>query len=513
MKLQDYIPKTQPWKHQARAFAETADLEVNALLAEPRTGKSKIVIDTAAYRFERGDITALLIVAMPSGVPRNWVTDEIPTHLPTRVPRMCLTWDASRFSRKAYQAQLDALLAFPGLAVLAVNGEAIITENFRRYLGRFLKARRTVMAVGDESTLICKTPGAKRTKVMHAIGRQPAVVVRRILDGTPVGEGPLDLFSQFQFLKPGILGHASFFSFKNYFAEWDRGYDPNTGREYPKLKGYRNLDELSERVARHSFRVTRREVFPDMPDQVVSPLYFQLSREQRRVYDALETTYEAELADMSVVTAVNVLSRYGRLQMIASNRVGAQDALAICPACGGNGCEACDGLGAMEVTVPARVVDPDHNPRLDALEDQLTRTNEPYIVWCRFTHDVDDCMALSERMGRSPVRYDGQCTADQKAEAKLAFQTGQAGALVGSPASGGRGLTLKSAKTIFNYSHFFSLLTYIQGNDRAEDPEATRGTAIVNMVAEQTVDEDIAEAHVFKKSTADYIMEKRGYNS
>jgi hypothetical protein len=511
--LAAYLPKTTPWKHQAEIFAATADLEYHAVFAEPRTGKTKIVLDTAAYRFEQNDITALLVVAMPSGVPRNWVTDEVPAHLPDRVPRRCLVWSAASFAKRAYQAELEALLTFPGLAVLAVNGEAVITANFRRYLARFLKARQKIMVCADESTLLLKTPGAKRAKVLHAIGARPEAVVRRILDGTPLGEGPLDLYSQLHFLKPGLLGHHSFFSYKQHYAEWEQKtvYDPRTGqtRAYPELKSYRNLDELSARLARVSSRVTRREVFPNMPDQVITPLYLQLSQEQRRVYDALREEYEAELDDLSTITAANVLTRYLRLQQISSNWLPERTVLAICPACRGDGCEACDDLGALEAVVPARRVDTSHNPRLDALADQLSRTSEPFLVWCRFTGDVDDCLALAERLGRSPVRYDGRCTADEKATAKAAFQAGDAGCMIGNPASGGRGLTLRAAKTIFNYSHFFSLLVYVQGNDRAEDPDATRGTVIVDLVAEDTVDEEIALAHASKLTVTQYVMARR----
>ena len=57
--------------------------------------------------------------------------------------------------------------------------------------------------VVDESSKI-KTPGAKRTKLITFFGR--SAVCRRILTGTPVTKGPEDLFAQFKFLNPDILG-------------------------------------------------------------------------------------------------------------------------------------------------------------------------------------------------------------------------------------------------------------------------------------------------------------------
>jgi hypothetical protein len=508
----DYVPQTTPWKHQAEAFDRFKGAPYAAIIFEQRCGKTKVVLDIAAYRFERNEIDALLIVALPAGIPRNWASDEIPAHLPDRIPRMTVVWSATKAKTKKFQAELDTLIAFKGLAILAVNGEAIITRSFAEYVGRFLKARRAFVAA-DESSLLCKTPGTSRTRALHAIGRHPNVVAKAILDGTPAGEGPFDLYAQFMFLSWRIFGFTSYFAFKQRYAKWSKGFrwDPtkNTNVEYPVLDAYQNLDELAAKMAPCSMRVTRRECFPNMPPQIFSRVRFELSPEQRRVYDQLRDQYEAELSDLTHITARHVLTRMLRLQQIAGNVWPGEKAYAICGACGGNGCPDCDGIGAIETRTPPKIIDPAHDPRLEALEDQLSRTNEPFIVWCRFIHDVDATFALTQRLGRSPVRYDGTVPPDQKAVNKKAFQTGKAGALIGNPTSGGRGLTLKSASTIFNYSHFFSIMTYEQGNDRAEDPTAARGKAIVDLTAEDTVDDDIVEAHRAKKSVVDYVMERR----
>lgn len=506
--------KTAPWKHQAEMFERSKDRPYFAFFAEQRTGKTKPVIDCAAYRFslppsDPSHVDALLIVAMPSGVPANWVLDEIPAHLPDSVPRSSLVWSARRAHTKAFREEAQALLSFPGLAVLAVNGEAVITSSFEDYLKRFLAARRVLFAA-DETTLIMKAPDAKRTRAMHSFGRHRNVVQKFIMDGTPVGEGPFDLYSQVSFLSPSILGFTSFFAFKMRYGEWEKGYrfDPKTGKdvEYPVLQSYKNLDELTARLAPHSFRITRKEAFPNMPDQVFAKVRFDLSPEQRRVYDRLRDEAEAELRDGTSVSAPHVLTRLLRLQQIASNRWPSERAYGVCAECRGDGCEVCDRIGAVELRIPERVIDDRVNPRLEALRDQISRTSEPFIVWCRFSADVDDCLRLCDEMGRRPVRYDGAVSAEGKVSAKADFTSGRAGALVGNPTSGGRGLTLRAAKTIYNYSHFFSLLVYLQGNDRAEDPLASRGTAIVDLVADATVDEDVVEAHRLKASVADLIM-------
>ena len=51
---------------------------------EQGTGKTKPVLDTATRLYDEGLIDALLVVA-PNGVHRNWLTDEVPAHLPDRL--------------------------------------------------------------------------------------------------------------------------------------------------------------------------------------------------------------------------------------------------------------------------------------------------------------------------------------------------------------------------------------------------------------------------------------------
>lgn len=521
-----YEPKTKPWAHQQEYFDRFKDAPFHACFFEQRCGKTKPMIDIAAYRYElpKSDplhVDAMVVVALPSGVPANWATDEIPAHMPDRIPHKVLVWDAAKASTKAFQKAMEDLIAFPGLACLAVNGEAVITKNFERFLVRFLKKRRAFLA-GDETTLIMKTPGAQRTRAMHAYGRmltkgpgQPGVVVKSIMDGTPVGEGPFDLYSQLAFLSPKITGFTSFFAYKMRYGRWSKGYNGSTGQEYPVLEEYQNLEELQEKMRPYSMRVTRADAFPSMPPQLVVPVRFELSKEQRRVYDQLREEYEAQLRDGTEITAQHVLTRSLRLQQIASNMWPSEKAYSLCGECGGSGCEACDRVGAVEVETPAKPIDLKSNPRLECLEDQLTRTREPFIVWCRFTKDVDDALALLERMKISAVRYDGKVSKQGKLANKAAFQAkGGPLAMVGNPTSGGRGLTLKRARTVYNYSGFFSLLTYLQGNDRGEDTslkveDGDTGTVVANLLAIDTVDEDIDGAHQAKGSVADFMMARK----
>src|SRR5690606_37615816 len=122
-----------------------------------------------------------------------------------------------------------------------------------RYVEKFCARRRVAMYV-DESTTI-KNHTSQRSKNGARLGRLSQY--RRIMTGSPVTKSPMVLFGQFEFLGPGILGSRNFYAFRARYAvlrEMEVG-----GRKIAIPVAFRNLEELSERVGRHSYRVRKEE--------------------------------------------------------------------------------------------------------------------------------------------------------------------------------------------------------------------------------------------------------------
>jgi len=61
--------KTKPYDHQLEAFNLSCEVESFALLMEQGTGKTKVIIDTAAHLFGLGRIDAVLVVAPNGQIP------------------------------------------------------------------------------------------------------------------------------------------------------------------------------------------------------------------------------------------------------------------------------------------------------------------------------------------------------------------------------------------------------------------------------------------------------------
>lgn len=495
-----------PWTHQQRGFEATRDCEYAALFMEQRTGKSRVVVDTAAYAYEQGRIDGVLILA-PNGVHANWAREAFGQFLPERLASMSFVWRAKDASTIASKEKLSELLSFDGLAILSMNYDAIRTVKGKKYLAKFLR-RRKLLIVADEADDLSK-PGSKQT--ITALAAAKWGYMRRVLTGTPAAEGPFSLYSITNFLKPKLLGFDSPLAFKHHHAEWDVDYDGKNdcvfetiARDDDGKPKFLHLDELNAKLRQFSFFCTRAECGAQLPSLVERR--FVMAPVQREHYDNLRKVFKTEIAE-GLVSARNVLVRYARLQQISSGYVALDRLPETCKACEGLGgladCPACDGLG---IVLGEAVIAELPNPRLDALVTELRGVQGAAVVWTRFRYDADVIIPRLEAEGGRVARFDGATPATERESILLAFQRGEIHRLVASPQAGGRGVDFSFARTDVYYSHYYSLRMRLQSQDRIETLKRTDPVIHVNIVADDSVDELIMAAHVNKRSVQDEIM-------
>lgn len=496
-----------PWAHQLVGFNKFKDSPYFALTMPPRTGKSRVICDIAGYRWDKGDIRTLAIIAFPNGLHRNWHTDEVPAWM--AVPHESLLWD-NKSNTKRWQKEAVEKLRTKKLLVVCINVEAIITPRCKEFLKTVLK-RGPVFTCFDESNSIA-VPGSARTKV--ALRLAAYSYIRAIADGTPADEGPLRLYSQYGFLDKKILGFTSYVAFKHYYAEWEEGFNGATGTKYEALKRngkgepvYKNLDELRAKVAPFTYRVRKEDCF-DLPPQVFQKRFFQMTKEQLAVYNELAEQFEADLVRMSGagrVSAHHVLTRYMRLQQISSGFVPADAETAVCKGCDGEGCASCHELGVVGMEQVVRTFD--RNPRLEAFLEEIDKCTGQNLIWARFDYDIDVIVAALKKRGRTVVQYDGRIPEKTRALYKVRFQKGDAQDLVGKTSAGGRGLDFAMAETMHYYSNVFSLVQRRQSEERQRGPKAVmhKQQDVIDYMAEYSVDFRIVGALRSKRKVADTI--------
>lgn len=456
----DYMFETKPFDHQRRAFYMSRDKENFALLMEQGTGKTKIIIDTAAYLYANNKITALVIIA-PNGVHRNWLRNEIPFHLPEWCPRRAIYYSAA-MKKKEKDDWDDLVRSSDSLKIFSFNVEGFVSKNAQALITSILRYENALLVV-DESSRI-KRPGAKRTQFVTKIGK--LAKYRRILTGTPVTKGPEDVFSQFRFLDPYILGYESFYSFKARYCIMG-------GYENRQIVAYENVDELTKNIEGHSYRVLKKDCL-DLPDKIYQRAYVDLSEAQRRLYNAMKDEWVASHQEKTI-EAPEAITRLLRLQQITC------------------------GWFPSDEPVP---ID-EESPRLGLLKEILSDIEGKVIIWARFRADL---RAIEDALGELAVAYHGGVSNDARANAVDAFQNDpKIRYFIGQPQSGGIGLTLTAANYAIYYSNSFDLEVRLQSEDRCHRIGTTNNVTYIDIEANKTIDKKIIKALRDKKNLADMI--------
>lgn len=463
-----YQPKTKPFAHQSKILAETQDLESYALFWEMGCGKTKPIIDTIGHLHDTGKITGALVLA-PKAVAPNWVADEIPAHLGASA-RVFL-WDTSKAGNVGYQKELRTFLNRTDcLSILVMSYNAIMTESSKAKIikgkeaaKQFLTSRPCMMVL-DESARI-KEPSTQRAKRVLAAGKHAKY--RRILTGTPVSNSPFDVFAQVKFLDPKIwedMGCASFQAFKHAFGDWVEHRRKDTGRTFPELIRYKNLNYLNETLDKIGSRLLKSDVL-DLPAQLYSRRTFDMSTEQRRAYDALRKEAMFWLDSGDMVTAPLMITRMLRMQQVASG---------YCP------------------TDEGSMIQFESNPRMECLQDIIEDIPHQAIIWAKFRKDIEN---IAELLGKNCVVYDGSVSQADREERRSRFKSGDVQFFVGNPAAAGEGLTLHEAKTVVYYNTTYKLSDRLQSEARAHRAGMDSNPVnYIDIVASESIDEIIIDA-------------------
>jgi len=471
----NYKFKTVPYAHQLTALEKSWEKEVYAYFMEMGTGKSKVLIDNISMLYDKGKINGALIIA-PKGVYQNWYNSEIPTHLVDHIDKKMVLWQA--MINKTQARKLDTLFKTgEELHVLIMNVEAFSTKKGVDFAHKFLSCHNALIAI-DESTTI-KNPGAKRTK--NILGLAKHSKYRRILTGSPVTKSPLDLYTQCYFLSPWLLDHSSFYTFKNRYAVMRTANFG--GRSVQIVVGYRNLGELSEKLKNFSYRVLKDDCL-DLPKKTFMKRIVQLSDEQKKVYSQMKQTALAFLNGKAATTAT-VMTQLMRLHQITCGHFTSDD-------------------GTTQVL---------KNNRIEELIDLLHEVHGKVVIWAHYRHDIETIVEHIKKEFNTGVdncvmTYYGNTSVEDRQKAIKEIQNPDSPVrfLVGTPQTGGYGITLTAASTMIYYSNGYDLEKRQQSEARIDRIGQTKPMTYVDIIAENTVDERIVKALRKKINIASQVM-------
>jgi len=467
----NYKFKMKPYAHQLTALEKSWNKETYAYFMEMGTGKTKVLIDNMSMLYDKGKIDGALIIA-PKGVVGTWYKNELPTHLPNHIENVTVLWQPN--ITKKQQEKLETLYEIEtALHILIMNVEALSTDKGVKYASKFLNSHKTLMAV-DESTTI-KNPSAKRTK--NIIGLSKIAKYKRIMTGSPVTKNPLDLYSQCEFLDPWLLDFTSYYAFRNRYAEMKTMHAH--GRSIQVVDKFKNLSELSDTLKSFSYRVLKEDCL-DLPDKIFIKRQITLTADQRKLYEQMKKQALAILKG-KLSSTKNTLTQLMRLQQIT---------------CG----HFTDDTGTTQAV---------ENNRIKELMTILEDVEGKAIIWAHYQYDITNIIkAVTDEYGQnSIVDYYGLTPQEERQPNIKRFQDDpKCRFIVGTPSTGGYGITLTAANTVIYYSNGYDLEKRLQSEDRAHRIGQKKPVTYVDINAEDTVDEKIVKALRKKINIASEVL-------
>lgn len=539
---------SKPFEHQIEGVAQLYYHPRFALFWDPGVGKTKTLIDL--IRLLKLTEGSRALVLGPRVVVRNWAA-EAAKHAGTDLRVGVMVGDTARkrkvisgykdydvivcsygtartlglprLSKKTLQLILDARDAG---RQIAVSGVKVLANGVRKLANPERQAAHVLawafgmpaaqviehakaesdanpqwledvdyqVIVADESHGI-KELASQQTKTVLALSKKAGR--RYLMTGTPALGKPDDLYPQMRFLSPSIFPE-DWMAFQDTFMV-------RNPRMRQVIIGFKNLNILNTRVQRVSVRKRKDECL-DLPPRMVIDVPFDLTEEQKSLYNTLVSNMGAELdaffedsgaKSMEVQNAAVLLNKLGQ---ISSGFVMNTDRDAeLC-----NGCPhlaRCVTEGIRPYTRDCRVATKPpprelryfkENPKLDLIEDMVkeileSETNK-VIIWGVHIAELDAIQALLEKMKVGLVRVDGSSGSNTQ---KLIdrFNTDPTTRVYLSQISTGVGITLNAATYMIYSSVSWSLADYLQSIDRNYRAGQTEKVTVYRLVGTGTVDE------------------------
>jgi SNF2 family DNA or RNA helicase len=251
------------------------------------------------------------------------------------------------------------------------------------------------------------------------------------------------------------------------------------GRSIQVVNAFQNLSELSDKIKDFSYRVLKEDCL-DLPPKNFTKRHVVLTHDQRKIYEQMKKAAMAVL-NGKVTTTMTVLTQLMRLHQITCGHFTADD-------------------GTTQL-IP--------NNRITELMNILEETEGKVIIWANYQRDVNQIIKnITEKYGEnSIVDYYGLTPQEDRQDNIRKFQNGpECRFLIGTPQTGGYGITLTKANTVVYYSNGYDLEKRLQSEDRAHRIGQKKNVTYIDLIAEDTVDEKIVKALKDKINIASEVL-------
>lgn len=323
-------------------------------------------------------------------------------------------------------------------------------------------------AVVDESHNI-KNPSAQITKAVN----QLQAVSRVALSGTPVMNNTFDLYSQLEFLLPGMFGNREFFK-REYADPIDR--DRNEEKIWI----------LQKLTAPFILRRTKEQVAKDLPEKTESILWCSMSRAQKNMYDEIRDSIKSNLF-LNIKSEGLGKSKLAVLQGIMKLK------------------QVC----SSPLLLPKEEQTTDESVKTDVLLDELINLgNHKVLVFSQFSSMLHLLAGTLTKKGVAFFLLEGSNTPKQRATMVENFQQADntTNIFLISLMAGNTGLTLTAADYVFLFDPWWNNAVQQQAIDRTHRIGQTKKVFAYKMICKDTIEEKIIQLQQTKKELSENLI-------
>jgi len=323
----------------------------------------------------------------------------------------------------------------------------------------------------DESQAI-KNPASNISKAVGKLNSKH----RLILTGTPLENSTMDLWSQMNFINPGLLGSQSFFK-KKYLIPIEKQQSvEQTKRLYNIIKPFI--------LRRHKSQVAK-----DLPKKIENVYFSSMTEDQRQKYDEVKNQYRNEILSHIEDHGVNkshmiLLQGLTKLRQIANH---------------------------------PKLADPDYAGGSGKMDDMLMMLdnalaeNHKILIFSQFVKHLDIVRELLAKRGLDYCYLDG-ATKNREAQVERFQNDDNVRLFLISLRAGGLGLNLTEADYVFLLDPWWNPAVEAQAIDRAHRIGQTKKVFTYKFIMSDSVEEKILELQQRKvKLAKDLITIDQGF--
>jgi len=451
----EFKAELRPYQLEGMSWLQfLAESEFGGILAEDMgLGKTVELLAHIALEKERGRLTAPFLVVCPTSVMPNWLSEirKFTPHLKTI----------------AYSGA-DRMEVFDALRYADIIVSTYPTVQRDEELLKYVNWHAIAL---DEAQAI-KNP---KTKVAKAL-RSFTAKHRFCLTGTPIENHLGELWSQFHFLLPGLLGDHRLFK---------------TEIQKPiEMFGNQGMAlMLSHRIRPFVLRRTKEQVAADLPEKTIIIKEIELGEGQRDLYETVRLASTDRVRDE--------IERKGFKQ---SHIVILDALLKLRQAC-------CDPR-LVKLTVARQTEKSAKLEELINMLQELCEEKRKILVFSQFTSMLDLIKIELDQFGLRYVELRGDTNDRQRPVEQ--FQETDVPIFLISLKAGGTGLNLTAADTVIHYDPWWNPAVENQATDRAHRIGQTKNVFVYKLIAKGTVEERMLQLQEQKRILAECIYDQRG---